>query len=77
MKKTITKKKEIKVEHSFEERVKAYIFSSNKMAIDLELNVSPIINWTRGKPTLFGKFAIYLLKVSGAKLDTQFTNLKK
>lgn len=78
MKKTIKKKKEIKIDPpSFEQRIKAYIVHINKVATDLELKVEPIINWKKGKPNTLGKFAIYLLKLSGAKLDTKFTNLKK
>lgn len=77
MKKT-TKKKKIKIDPpSFEQRIKAYIVHVNKVATDLGLKVEPIINWRKGKPNRLGKIAIFLLKLSGAKLDTKFTNTKK
>lgn len=77
MKKTTKQKKKIKIESTFEQRIKAYIVHANKVATDLGLRVEPIINWKKGKPNRLGKFAIFLLKLSGAKIDTKFTNTKK
>lgn len=76
--KKLIKKKKIKIEPlSFEKRVREYIYKTNKVATDLELRVEPVINWKKGKPNRLGKIAFYLLKLSGAKLDTKITNLKK
>lgn len=75
MKKTI--KKKIKIEPTFEQRIKAYLIHINKVASELGLKVQPILSWKKGKPNTLGKVAIFLLKLSGAKLDTQFTNIKK
>lgn len=72
-----TTKKKIKVEPTFDQRVKAYLIHVNKVATDLDLRVEPTVTWKKIKPNMLGKFAIFLLKLSGAKLDTKFTNIKK
>ena len=63
--------------NNLEKNIKTYLETTFKLSQKLKLQVRPVINFKKGKVTLFGKFAIYLLKKAGGFIDTQFTNLKK
>lgn len=63
---------------TFEERVSEYLEKQQKLRDSLEIHEQNIIGAPGGKnPGIIIKFAVWLLRGSGARIQSQFVDLQK